>query len=172
MPHYDRDRGTSRIFVALFDYDPPTMSPNPEACDEELPFREGQLIKIIGEKDADGFYWGECGGRSGYVPCNMVSEVQVDDERVARELLKDDQRMRGRSGWGGRGDRWGDIYAGASNKKMIALYDYDPMELSPNVDMEVELCFQTGDIITVFGEMDDDGFYMAELRGQRGLVPR
>ena len=45
-------------------------------------------IKIIGEKDADGFYWGECGGRSGYVPCNMVSEVQVDDERVARELLK------------------------------------------------------------------------------------
>ena len=45
-------------------------------------------VKIIGEKDADGFYWGECGGRSGYVPCNMVSEVQVDDERVARELLK------------------------------------------------------------------------------------
>ena len=41
-----RDRGTSRIFVALFDYDPPTMSPNPEACDEELPFREGQLIKV------------------------------------------------------------------------------------------------------------------------------
>ena len=36
----------SRIFVALFDYDPPTMSPNPEACDEELPFREGQLIKV------------------------------------------------------------------------------------------------------------------------------
>jgi hypothetical protein len=35
-----------RIFVALFDYDPPTMSPNPDACDEELPFREGQLIKV------------------------------------------------------------------------------------------------------------------------------
>ena len=35
-----------RIFVALFDYDPPTMSPNPENCDEELPFREGQLIKV------------------------------------------------------------------------------------------------------------------------------
>ena len=42
-----RDRGQSRIFVALFDYDPPTMSPNPEACEEELPFREGQLIKVI-----------------------------------------------------------------------------------------------------------------------------
>lgn len=41
-----------------------------------------------GDKDADGFYWGEVAGRSGYVPCNMVSEVQVDDERVAQELLK------------------------------------------------------------------------------------
>ena len=84
-------------------------------------------------------------------------------------------------------NRWGDIYANTPTKKMIALYDYDPMELSPNVDMEVttiimnatiiiftqvELSFRTGDIITVFGEMDDDGFYMAELRGQRGLVPR
>ena len=34
-------------------------------------------------------------------------------------------------------DRWGDIYANTPTKKMIALYDYDPMELSPNVDMEV-----------------------------------
>ena len=53
------------------------MSPNPDACEEELPFREGQLIKVFGEKDADGFYWGEAGTRSGFVPCNMVSEVQV-----------------------------------------------------------------------------------------------
>ena len=42
----DQRPGNSRIFVALFDYDPPTMSPNPEACEEELPFREGQLIKV------------------------------------------------------------------------------------------------------------------------------
>ena len=34
--------------------------------------------------------------------------------------------------------RWGDIYANTPTKKMIALYDYDPMELSPNVDMEVQ----------------------------------
>ena len=53
---------------------------------------------------------------------------------------------------------------------MIALYDYDPQELSPNVDAEVELSFQTGDIIYVYGDMDDDGFHLGELRGQRGLV--
>lgn len=34
-------------------------------------------------------------------------------------------------------DRWGDIYANMPVKKMIAMYDYDPQELSPNVDAEV-----------------------------------
>ena len=62
------------------------MSPNPDACDEELPFREGQLIKVYGEKDADGFYWGEAGNRTGYVPCNMVSEVQVIFSLVVMRL--------------------------------------------------------------------------------------
>lgn len=36
----------ARIFVALFDYDPLSMSPNPDAADEELPFKEGQIIKV------------------------------------------------------------------------------------------------------------------------------
>lgn len=34
-------------------------------------------------------------------------------------------------------DRWGDIYTNMPVKRMIALYDYDPQELSPNVDAEV-----------------------------------
>lgn len=71
--------------MALYDYDPLTMSPNPEACDEELSFTEGQLIKVIGEKDADGFYYGESHGNRGFVPCNMVTEVQVDDDRFLQE---------------------------------------------------------------------------------------
>lgn len=37
----------TRVFVALFDYDPLSMSPNPDAADEELPFKEGQVIKVI-----------------------------------------------------------------------------------------------------------------------------
>lgn len=36
---------------------------------------------------------------------------------------------------------------------------------------QVELSFQTGNEIYVYGEMDDDGFYMGELDGVRGLVP-
>lgn len=35
-----------RIFVALFDYDPVSMSPNPDAAEEELPFKEGQILKV------------------------------------------------------------------------------------------------------------------------------
>lgn len=37
----------------------------------------------------------------------------------------------------GSRDRWGDIYANMPMRKMVALYDYDPQELSPNVDAEV-----------------------------------
>ncbi|KAL0194231.1 hypothetical protein M9458_012527, partial [Cirrhinus mrigala] len=42
---------------------------------------------VYGDKDADGFYRGEAGGRRGYVPCNMVSEIQVDDEETRDQLL-------------------------------------------------------------------------------------
>ena len=35
-----------RVFVALFPYDPAAMSPNPDAAEEELPFKEGQIIKV------------------------------------------------------------------------------------------------------------------------------
>lgn len=33
------------------------------------------------------------------------------------------------------------------------------------------MTFKTGDVILVYGEMDEDGFYMGELDGVRGLVP-
>jgi len=57
------------------------------------------------------------------------------------------------------------------SRRKLALYDYDPSQLSPNVDSEVELSFRAGDILLIFGDMDDDGFFMGELHGRRGLVP-
>lgn len=86
---------------------------------------------MYGEKDADGFYWGECRGRRGYVPHNMVEEIH--DQNQISQL----QAQSSRRGPNPSGDRWGDIYASMPVKKMIALYDYDPQELSPNVDAEV-----------------------------------
>lgn len=114
----------TRVFVALFDYDPMSMSPNPDAADEELPFKEGQIIKVVessldvhspqstqdivsieclyvvpdlallptrqvfGNKDTDGFYRAEVRDRVGLIPCNMVSEIQTEDDEMMEQLLK------------------------------------------------------------------------------------
>ncbi|KAK7925668.1 hypothetical protein WMY93_007978 [Mugilogobius chulae] len=180
-----------RIFVALFSYDPASMSPNPGAVEEELPFTEGQIIQVFGDKDADGFYHGECAGRVGLVPCNMVSEIQVEDEETRQHLLK--QGALSTVGSLGKldpnktnpvADNGGARPAGAivggvtslpnpgpENRKMVAIFDYDPRESSPNTDIEAELTFSAGDIIHVLGDMDEDGFFLGELNGQRGLVP-
>ncbi|ELU13740.1 hypothetical protein CAPTEDRAFT_169221 [Capitella teleta] len=195
-----------RIFIALFDYDPTIMSPNPDALDEELPFKEGQLIKIYGDKDPDGFYLGEACGHRGLVPCNMVSEVQVDDPDIAAQLLRESNRTSASSratsdgvrsasrtpatssrGPTPRTPRTGSSRVSPSDphdpspsllkrlrgtsKRVVAVYDYDPVTLSPNVDAELELSFRAGQKLVVYGEMDDDGFYYGELDGQRGLVP-
>ncbi|XP_068561981.1 RIMS-binding protein 2-like isoform X2 [Cebidichthys violaceus] len=159
-----------RIFVALFDYDPLSMSPNPDAADEELPFKEGQIIRVYGDKDTDGFYRGEVRGRMGLIPCNMVSEIRAEDEETMDQLIKQgflplstpvdrlEQHRRG-------------LRRDQASRRMVALYDYDPRESSPNVDVEAELTFCAGDIMAVFGDIDEDGFYYGEINGHRGLVP-
>ncbi|XP_036693614.1 peripheral-type benzodiazepine receptor-associated protein 1 isoform X10 [Balaenoptera musculus] len=195
-----------RVFVALFDYDPVSMSPNPDAGEEELPFQEGQILKVFGDKDADGFYRGEGGGRMGYIPCNMVSEVTADSPAGRQQLLQrgylsPDVLIEG-SGNGpfvystartagpppkprrskkAESEGPAQPCAGAPQpvsstglkapRSMVAAFDYNPRESSPNMDVEAELPFRAGDVITVFGGMDDDGFYYGELNGQRGLVP-
>uniref|UniRef100_G3SRK4 TSPO associated protein 1 n=1 Tax=Loxodonta africana TaxID=9785 RepID=G3SRK4_LOXAF len=199
-----------RIFVALFDYDPVSMSPNPDAGEEELPFREGQILKVFGDKDADGFYQGEGGGRMGYIPCNMVAEVAVDSHSGRQQLLEQsylspDVLVEGSEhsdaphvfqvleqlGLPPKPRRCQEKLAELEGpaqpctgppkpvssaglkapRLMVAAFDYNPRENSPNMDVEAELPFQAGDVITVFGSMDDDGFYYGELNGQRGLVP-
>jgi hypothetical protein len=43
--HLNKSNHPPRLFIALFDYDPNAMSPNKDN-DEELPFKEGQLIRV------------------------------------------------------------------------------------------------------------------------------
>ncbi|XP_008283447.1 RIMS-binding protein 2 [Stegastes partitus] len=170
--YYDESESEEsfRIFVALFNYDPLSMSPNPDAADEELPFKEGQIIRVYGDKDTDGFYRGEVRGRMGLIPCNMVSEIRADDEETMDQLIKQgflplstpvDRIEQNRRG----------LRRDQASRRMVALYDYDPRESSPNVDVEAELTFCAGDIMAVFGDIDEDGFYYGEINGHRGLVP-
>ncbi|CDQ56351.1 unnamed protein product [Oncorhynchus mykiss] len=169
--YYEESEDLARIFVALFDYDPLSMSPNPDAADEELPFKEGQIIKVFGDKDTDGFYRAEIRDRPGLIPCNMVSEIQTEDDEMMDQLLKQGflplntpvEKLE-------RNRRSGRQHP-SSTRRMVALYDYDPRESSPNVDVEAELTFCAGDVITVFGEIDEDGFHYGELNGHKGLVP-
>ncbi|XP_037533790.1 RIMS-binding protein 2-like [Nematolebias whitei] len=160
---------TVRLFVALYPYNPAAMSPNYETAAEELPFVPGQIIKVFGDKDADGFYHGESGGLSGFVPSNMVAEIPVDDDYLKHLLMQQgflpvDHTASDRS-------EAGSVPDSVVVRRMVALFDYDPWESSPNMDSDAELGFRSGDIIYVLGDLDPDGFYYGDLHGRRGLVP-
>lgn len=45
-------------------------------------------MQVFGDKDTDGFYRAELGGRRGLIPCNMVSEIQTEDDEMMDQLLK------------------------------------------------------------------------------------
>lgn len=49
-------------------------------------------------------------------------------------------------------------------QRMMAIFEYDPWESSPNPDSDAELGFRSGDIIYVFGDMDQDGFYFVSSK--------
>ena len=80
----------SRSFVALYSYDPQTSSPNTyDMVQEELKLKEGEILKIIGDKDADGFYEAiNSKGEHGLVPFNMVMELRGDAGPQMLELQK------------------------------------------------------------------------------------
>ncbi|XP_014854650.1 PREDICTED: RIMS-binding protein 2-like isoform X9 [Poecilia mexicana] len=167
---HDRDNGRRIQHGGSHPKRRPLMVPSIDAADEELPFKEGQIIKVYGDKDTDGFYRGAIKGRMGLLPCNMVSEIRADDEETMDQLIKQgflplstpvDKIEQNRRG----------VRRDQASRRMVALYDYDPRESSPNVDVEAELTFCAGDIIAVFGDIDEDGFYYGELNGHRGLVP-
>lgn len=43
---------------------------------------------MFGNKDTDGFYRAEIWDRVGLIPCNMVSEIQTEDDEMMDQLLK------------------------------------------------------------------------------------
>ncbi len=123
------------------------------------------LLKVYGERDDDGFYQGECEGRRGLVPCNMVGEVDMQDRyrtdsprHPRRGSLQPRNDVPPRSQPSGMStqalpqprqtpspqvpSRRSDA-SGHLARRMVAIYDYDPQSLSPNVDGEdVELSFR------------------------------
>ncbi|XP_028400821.1 peripheral-type benzodiazepine receptor-associated protein 1-like [Dendronephthya gigantea] len=107
-----------------------------------------------------------------------VSQASDVEELRVNKTLQDDQQES--DFYDPRDDP--DIYIGSPlqdspdlEEKLsifIAKYNYDPMLYSPNENPEMELAFQAGDYLYVYGDVDGDGFYVGELmNGERGLVP-
>ena len=114
-----------------------------------------QARSEIGE---DGFLEGELRGKVGFVPSNMLEVITDPAELAQMETLLHSQNSlngRGHMSVGGEG----------SVTKMRAIYDYDPAQDSPNSESgsEVELAFTEGDVLTVFGQPDEDGFFQVSL---------
>ena len=76
----DVDTSQCRIFVALYDYSPKTMSPNPHPY-LEVDLVEGQIVKVYGDIRHDGYYVGETHqGTRGLVPSNYVKMMREDKD--------------------------------------------------------------------------------------------
>lgn len=46
------------------------------------------ILQVFGNKDTDGFYRAQIRERAGLIPCNMVSEIQTEDDEMMEQLLK------------------------------------------------------------------------------------
>ena len=53
----------------------------------------------------------------------------------------------------------------------MALFDYNPYNSPSSEHPELEVNLREGDYLTVFGDMDINGYFEADVNGVRGLVP-
>ncbi|XP_036305655.1 RIMS-binding protein 3A-like [Pipistrellus kuhlii] len=166
---------SARVFVALFDYEPLVMSASPEAAEEELAFQKGQLLRVWGPQDSQGFYRGECHGRVGNIPGHLVAEVEEGMERTDRRWHLPAQDEIGElpipqdSFRPPQGDPRKPPLC--TRKTMMAALDYDPKDGWVGGQVKGKLSLKAGDLVTVYGPVDDRGFYYGESGGRRGLVP-
>lgn len=171
----------TNIFVALSDYDPLGMSASPEAAEEELALRKGQLLRVWCSQDPHGFYRSEHDKQVGNIPGHLAAEVEADIDCTGtrwhllgqghppsgaylRDLggLPSPQHSSPRSQE--RPSLW-------TPKTMLAALDYDPRDGPAGGSVKGMLSLRAGDVVTVYGPVDDKGFYYGESGGHRGLIP-
>uniref|UniRef100_A0A8C6RQI6 RIMS binding protein 3 n=1 Tax=Nannospalax galili TaxID=1026970 RepID=A0A8C6RQI6_NANGA len=173
-----------RVFVALFDYSPLIMSVNHKAAEQELAFQKEQLLRVRGSRDPHGFYHGECNGQVGKIPGHLVTEVEVGTEETdKRWYLPAQGHLHSEAqfeDFEGLTNSQGSFLMpqGKSRtpmlwtpKTMVAALDYDPRDGRAGFQAKDKLVLRVGDVVTVYGPVDDKGFYYGECGGHRGLVP-
>ncbi|XP_076855424.1 dynamin-binding protein isoform X2 [Brachyhypopomus gauderio] len=141
--------------------------------DEELDFREGDVVTIVAVPEP-GWFRGELDGRTGVFPEGFVELLtplrspqeeperpsaaryeQLDEEEEEQEGVKDDMETEARQHREEDEDE-GSVYG-------IALYEFRALETG-------ELDFDVGDRIRILRTLDD-GWLEGQLRGKRGIFP-
>ncbi|XP_029628985.1 RIMS-binding protein 2-like [Salmo trutta] len=95
------------------------------------------LCQVFGDEDDDGFYHGESGGLSGAVTSNMVSVIPVDDDFLKHQLIQQgflpvDHTCTDPS-------EESSVLDDLVVRRMVAIFEYDPWESSPNMDSEMSV---------------------------------
>ncbi|KAG8523544.1 Dynamin-binding protein [Galemys pyrenaicus] len=132
--------------------------------DEELDFREGDVITIVGVPEP-GWFEGELEGRRGIFPegfVELLGPLRTVDESVSSGN-REDRIVNGELDTPAeeeRGPEEDDEEAGSYG---IALYRFQALE--PN-----ELDFEVGDKIQILGTLED-GWLEGSLRGRTGIFP-
>jgi len=141
-----------RYFKVLYDYDPAESSPNdPDDDDQELTLRDGDILKVYGDMEEDGFYVGEhtsgaAKGQKGAIPSNFIEEMEGYDPVPVADGL---------------------VSLGAFR----VLYDYDPDSQSPNDEPELELKMVEDEVGEKLEDVDDTGYFKGRINGVVGLIP-
>ncbi|XP_055976783.1 RIMS-binding protein 3C-like [Sorex fumeus] len=176
------DPATS-VFVALIDHDPLVTAGDPKTDGKEAAFQKGQLLKAWGSQDPYGFYCGEYSGQMGNIPGHLQAEVEIQERLAGQWLLPasghqpsvttlDDFELLPSSQGSFRlppeDPRKSPLW---TPKTMMAALDYDPKDGSARGQWKGKLSLRAGDMVTVYGPVDDDGFYYGESGSRKGLVP-
>ncbi|KAI1708754.1 variant SH3 domain-containing protein [Ditylenchus destructor] len=160
--------------MAKYNYDPRFQSPNPHGEQEELSFCSGDTITVYGEMDVDGFYFGELNGKRGFISNALISPqakawifsvyqyefypyMAAQNHIVPIKILFDISNFIPDD----------DVQNLTFVSRALAVV---MMKKLPIIEAN-ELSFCRGDEITIYGEMDKEGFYFGTLNGVRGLVP-
>ena len=154
--HYEFPMDTTvTYYVALYDYNPSGQSPSTDEK-TELPLKKGQVLAIFGIPDEDGFFSGQVDSQAGLVPYNLVEKInvcEISGETSSALLFQATKQA-------------------FPVRHFKALYSYNPSTDSPNCeDLDDELSFQSGTSISIYGDVQDDGFFIGELEGEMGYVP-
>jgi len=147
-----RDQLEGSRYSVVVDYDPQMMSTSAHP-ERELSVKKGQIVTVHGMVDQDGFVNVDIGGRKGLLPINVLD--RVTGMTMGGNNIYPEQSS-------------GNQYQG---RLFTVKIDYDPATMSSSRNPGAELALHRGDIVTAFGNVDENGYYLAEHNGRRGLVP-